>query len=496
MNHRQIPEALRLAPRIVVFGVGGAGGNAVNNMIVNGLGGVSFVVANTDAQHLQASKTDARVQLGAGLTQGLGAGANPKVGLEAARQSEAEIAAHLEGAHMVFVTAGIGGGTGTGSAPVIAGFARDRGILTVAVVTKPFMFEGRHRMRLAEAGIAELARNVDTLIIIPNQNLFRVATAKTTFAEAFVMADEVLSAGVRSITELITLPGLINLDFADVRAVMQDMGMAMMGTGVAAGEGRALAAAMDAIQNPLLDATSLKGAKAVLINVTGGLDLSLHEIDEAAQVISDLVDPEANIIFGASLDLEMGETVKVSVVATGLTHLGQRLSAPRSDTDVASRGFAAQSPIVANRRVDTGWQTRTVVHSAVTAEGTSWTRKIRRESAYSASSAQGVSDRPQPSSPFQFSSSFLPSGLSSSATEGEQRALSGIRSPSLPGGINSCPPAASHPDGACLKVLMSDRSAGRSVQNLCDRDGRSVGSILTHVGWPWVANLQNMHRHF
>jgi cell division protein FtsZ len=297
-------------------------------MIESQLGGVSFVVANTDAQHLYASKAEVRIQLGAALTQGLGAGANPEVGLEAARLSEADIVGALDGAHMVFITAGMGGGTGTGSAPVIARFARERGLLTVAVVTKPFVFEGRHRMRLADAGVAELVKNVDTLIVIPNQNLFRIATAKTTFGDAFAMADEVLSSGVRSITDLITLPGLINLDFADVRAVMQGMGMAMMGTGIGSGDGRALAAAHDAIQNPLLDSHSLKGAKAVLVNVTGGLDLSLHEIDQAAQVVSDLVDPEANIIFGASLDREMGDRVKVSVVATGMTPTARTLSAP------------------------------------------------------------------------------------------------------------------------------------------------------------------------
>jgi len=340
-----------IAPRIVVFGVGGAGGNAVNTMIDKHLGGVSFVVANTDAQHLRASKASARIQLGVGLTQGLGAGANPEVGLDAARQSESEIVAHLEGAHMVFITAGMGGGTGTGSAPVIARFARDRGLLTVGVVTKPFLFEGRHRMRLADAGIAELARNVDTLIVIPNQNLFRIASKNTTFAEAFAMADDVLSVGVRSITDLITLPGLINLDFGDVRTVMHRMGMAMMGTGVGSGEGRALAAAHDAIQNPLLDEASLKGAKAVLINVTGGPDMSLHEIDEAAQVISAQVDPDANIIFGASLDQELEGRIKVSVVATGMVvHGGHAVTAPNpAIADQSSLKFDASSAITGMR---------------------------------------------------------------------------------------------------------------------------------------------------
>ncbi|ESQ85100.1 hypothetical protein AEAC466_05160 [Asticcacaulis sp. AC466] len=307
-----------LSPRIVVFGVGGAGGNAVNNMIECGLVGVEFVVANTDAQHLERSGTKNRIQLGATVTQGLGAGANPEVGQRAAELSEAEVAEFLTGAHMVFITAGMGGGTGSGAAPVIARIARERGILTVGVVTKPFTFEGRHRMRLADAAIGELARYVDTLIVIPNQNLFRVATEKTTFAQAFGMADDVLRAGVQSITDLIVLPGLINLDFADVRAVMANMGMAMMGTGEATGEGRALQAAQNAIQNPLLDEASLHGAKAILVNVTGGLNLSLHEIDEAANAISQWVDPEANIIFGAALDRDMGDLIRVSVVATGM----------------------------------------------------------------------------------------------------------------------------------------------------------------------------------
>ncbi len=316
--HLSAPRAQELKPRIVVFGVGGAGGNAVNNMIDAGLEGVEFVVANTDAQQLQFSRTDQRIQLGVGITQGLGAGAHPEVGMTAAEESTASIVEHLEGAHMVFITAGMGGGTGTGAAPIIAKCARERGILTVGVVTKPFTFEGRHRMRLADAGIAELQRYVDTLIVIPNQNLFRIANERTTFAEAFGMADQVLHAGVRSITDLMVLPGLINLDFADVRSVMSDMGKAMMGTGEAAGEDRALLAAQNAIQNPLLDETSLKGAKAVLVNVTGGLDMTLHEVDEAANAISSEVDPEANIIFGAAFDPALEGKLRVSVVATGM----------------------------------------------------------------------------------------------------------------------------------------------------------------------------------
>ncbi len=312
------PQTKELKPRIVVFGVGGAGGNAVNNMIEAGLEGVEFVVANTDAQQLAFSKTEKRIQLGVQTTQGLGAGAHPDVGMTAAEESTGEIGEHLDGAHMVFITAGMGGGTGTGAGPIIAKCARERGILTVGVVTKPFHFEGRHRMRLADSGIAELQRYVDTLIVIPNQNLFRVANERTTFAEAFGMADQVLHSGVRSITDLMVLPGLINLDFADVRTVMTEMGKAMMGTGEASGEGRALMAAENAIQNPLLDEVTLKGAKAVLVNITGGLDMTLLEVDEAANAISAQVDPDANIIFGAAFDPSLQNTVRVSVVATGM----------------------------------------------------------------------------------------------------------------------------------------------------------------------------------
>jgi len=330
------PETKELKPRIVVFGVGGAGGNAVNNMIEAGLEGVEFVVANTDAQQLAFSKTEKRVQLGVQVTQGLGAGAHPEVGMSAAEESTVEIGEHLDGAHMVFITAGMGGGTGTGAGPIIAKCARERGILTVGVVTKPFHFEGRHRMRLAEAGISELQRYVDTLIVIPNQNLFRVANERTTFAEAFAMADQVLHSGVRSITDLMVLPGLINLDFADVRTVMTEMGKAMMGTGEATGEGRALMAAENAIQNPLLDEVTLKGAKAVLVNITGGLDMTLLEVDEAANAISAQVDPDANIIFGAAFDPNLTDTLRVSVVATGMD--GMSISAiepaPRRSTAV------------------------------------------------------------------------------------------------------------------------------------------------------------------
>ena len=342
------PETRELKPRIVVFGVGGAGGNAVNNMIEAGLGGVEFVVANTDAQQLAFSKTDKRVQLGVQVTQGLGAGAHPEVGMSAAEESTAEIGEHLDGAHMVFITAGMGGGTGTGAGPIIAKCARERGILTVGVVTKPFHFEGRHRMRLADAGISELQRYVDTLIVIPNQNLFRVANERTTFAEAFAMADQVLHSGVRSITDLMVLPGLINLDFADVRTVMTEMGKAMMGTGEAQGEGRALLAAENAIQNPLLDEVTLRGAKAVLVNITGGLDMTLLEVDEAANAISAQVDAEANIIFGAAFDPTLKDTLRVSVVATGMDGASIAAiepAAPRRSSRQAEPEFLAPEPV-------------------------------------------------------------------------------------------------------------------------------------------------------
>ncbi|MBU2042974.1 MAG: cell division protein FtsZ, partial [Alphaproteobacteria bacterium] len=323
------PQATELKPRIVVFGVGGAGGNAVNNMIDAGLEGVEFVVANTDAQHLSFAKTDRRVQLGETITQGLGAGAHPEVGMNAAEESAEEIYGHLDGAHMVFITAGMGGGTGTGAAPVIAKCARDRGILTVGVVTKPFTFEGRHRMRLADAGIAELQRYVDTLIVIPNQNLFRVANERTTFADAFGMADQVLHSGVRSITDLMILPGLINLDFADVRAVMREMGKAMMGTGESTGEKRALTAAEAAIANPLIDDSSMRGARGLLISITGGKDLTLFEVDEAATRIREEVDNDANIIVGATFDETLDGVIRVSVVATGIdTVASSRSTAP------------------------------------------------------------------------------------------------------------------------------------------------------------------------
>ncbi|WIY51726.1 cell division protein FtsZ [Devosia sp. YIM 151766] len=312
-----IPDIQELKPRITVFGVGGGGGNAVNNMIESGLDGVDFVVANTDAQALALSKAPRIIQLGVGVTEGLGAGSHPEVGRAAAEESWDEINDHLSGSHMVFITAGMGGGTGTGAAPVVARAAREQGILTVGVVTKPFNFEGNRRTRLADDGIDELHRHVDTLIVIPNQNLFRVANEKTTFADAFAMADQVLFSGVACITDLMVKEGLINLDFADVRAVMRGMGKAMMGTGEASGEDRARHAAEAAIANPLLDDVSMQGARGLLISITGGPDLTLYEVDEAASRIREEVDTDANIILGATYDPNLNGTIRVSVVATG-----------------------------------------------------------------------------------------------------------------------------------------------------------------------------------
>ena len=312
------PDIRELRPRITVFGVGGGGGNAVNNMITAGLQGVEFVVANTDAQALTTAKAPRKIQMGVQVTEGLGAGSQPEVGRAAAEEVIDEIRDHLSGAHMVFVTAGMGGGTGTGAAPVVAKVAREMGILTVGVVTKPFQFEGSRRMRFAEAGIIELQKHVDTLLVIPNQNLFRVANEKTTFADAFAMADQVLYSGVACVTDLMVKEGLINLDFADVRAVMREMGKAMMGTGEASGEKRAITAAEAAISNPLIDDNSMKGSKGLLIAITGGKDLTLYEVDEAATRIREEVDQDANIIVGATFDETMEGIIRVSVVATGI----------------------------------------------------------------------------------------------------------------------------------------------------------------------------------
>ncbi len=328
INFHSPPDYVEMRPRITVIGVGGAGGNAVNNMIRSDLQGVEFLVANTDAQALGLSDAPNRIRLGANLTNGLGAGAEPDIGRAAAEEALDEVMAEIESCHMLFITAGMGGGTGTGAAPVIARAARERGVLTVGVVTKPFNFEGTRRMRAAENGIEELAKFVDTLIVIPNQNLFQVADPRTTLAEAFQMADEVLQSGVRGVTDLMIKPGLVNLDFADIRSVMREMGKAMMGTGEADGETRAIDAAEAAIDNPLLDDTSMCGAQAVLINITGGFDMGLMEVDEAANRIRREVDDNANIVFGSTLDESMTNKMRVSVVATGIDSELRRVTDP------------------------------------------------------------------------------------------------------------------------------------------------------------------------
>jgi len=333
------PDVDELTPRIAVVGVGGAGGNAIANMMHADVQGVDFLVANTDAQALKQSVAPQRIQLGAKITGGLGAGARPEIGRAAAEETIDQLAKLLEGAHMCFIAAGMGGGTGTGAAPVIAKAARDMGILTVGVVTKPFAFEGKRRAKSADAGIEELQKHVDTLIVIPNQNLFLIANANTTFKEAFQMADEVLQQGVRGITDLMVMPGLINLDFADVRSVMQEMGKAMMGTGEASGDSRAIEAAQKAIANPLLDGVSMQGAKGVIISITGGDDMRLLEVDEAANHIRELVDPDANIIWGSAFNPDLEGRIRVSVVATGIDADAQAAAPPAPPVE-ATRGYS------------------------------------------------------------------------------------------------------------------------------------------------------------
>ena len=338
------PSVDELKPKIAVIGVGGAGGNAIANMIAANVEGVDFIVANTDAQALNSSPAEHRIQLGSEITEGLGAGARPEVGRAAAEETLAQIEAALDGAHMCFIAAGMGGGTGTGAAPVIAAAARAKKILTVGVVTKPFMFEGTRRMRSADAGIEELQRCVDTLIVIPNQNLFLVANPNTTFKEAFLLADEVLQQGVRGITDLMIMPGLINLDFADVRSVMHEMGKAMMGTGEASGDDRALVAAQAAIANPLLDGVSMQGAKGVIISITGGEDMRLMEVDQAASHIRELVDPDANIIWGSAFNPDLEGKIRVSVVATGIADAEESAAPQPSRSFSLNRQASAPAP--------------------------------------------------------------------------------------------------------------------------------------------------------
>ncbi len=366
----QLPKLSSLRPRITVVGVGGAGSNAVNNMITSGLSGVNFVVANTDAQSLANSTAEHRIQLGAALTEGLGAGARPEIGKAAAEEAMDEIRAQVSGSHMVFVAGGMGGGTGTGAAAVIARIARECGALTVGVVTKPFQFEGTRRMRAAEIGISALKPEVDTLIVIPNENLFRIANERTTFADAFVLADQVLYSGIACVVDLIVKEGLINLDFADVRTVMSGMGTAMMGTGEAAGDRRAVIAAEEAISNPLLDDISLRGARGLLVSITGNRDLTLYEVDEAATRVRQEVDPEAVIIVGANFDDTMGDRIRVSIVASGMERLGEQSlnqgqnhgqalgtwqtthAAPHTATDMPSPSYAVAPPPTDDGRQD------------------------------------------------------------------------------------------------------------------------------------------------
>lgn len=381
MQH-QVPQINTLAPKIAVIGVGGAGGNAVNNMISSNLDGCDFLVCNTDAQALQGSLCENRIQLGVNITGGLGAGSKPEVGKAAAEESLEEVLRYLDGANMAFVTAGMGGGTGTGAAPVIAKACREQGILTVGVVTKPFHFEGAHRMEQAEKGIAEMQQYVDTLIVIPNQNLFRVANEKTTFAEAFKMADSVLQSGVRGVTDLMVRPGMINLDFADIRTAMQQMGKAMMGTGEASGEKRAVEAAEAAINNPLLDDVSMKGAEGVIINVTGGYDMTLFEADEACNRIRDEVDPKANIIFGATFDESLEGVIRVSIVATGIENGaskakyysgggnggGHKVETPQQNTqDVSSAQSSAAAAVSAQPAVQNAPRPQVAASSSLAA---------------------------------------------------------------------------------------------------------------------------------
>jgi cell division protein FtsZ len=452
------PAGSDLRPRISVIGVGGAGGNAVNNMIRAKLEGVDFIIANTDAQAIEQSLVDAekRLQLGLNITQGLGAGSKPDVGRASAEESLEEVISLIQGSNMVFITAGMGGGTGTGAAPVIARAARESGILTVGVVTKPFHFEGTHRMRSAEKGIEELHQYVDTLIIIPNQNLFRLANERTTFADAFKMADDVLYSGVRGVTDLMIMPGLINLDFADIRAVMAEMGKAMMGTGEAEGERRALDAAEAAISNPLLDDVSMKGAKGVLINITGGYDMTLYEVDEAANRIREDVESEANIIFGSTFDEKLNGRIRVSVVATGIGAPGTASwkasaesanagrSTPATNNSYAGPAMpgmthaystiAGQAAASTNAYGDLEMESYSGINEMSQSNGSSFDTSATNETSlnpYAQTSSNNFTEQSEPSHERAESTSF--SGLSNPFAEKEQanESKAARRSPSL-----------------------------------------------------------------
>ncbi|MEO8722882.1 MAG: cell division protein FtsZ [Sphingobium sp.] len=467
------PLVDELKPRIAVIGVGGAGGNAIANMIAASVEGVDFIVANTDAQALNASPAERRIQLGPRITEGLGAGSRPEIGRAAAEETISAVEEALDGAHMCFIAAGMGGGTGTGAAPVIAKIAREKGILTVGVVTKPFTFEGARRARSAEAGIAELQTHVDTLIIIPNQNLFLIANPNTTFKEAFQMADEVLQQGVRGITDLMVMPGLINLDFADVRSVMGEMGKAMMGAGEAEGDGRALAAAEKAIANPLLDGVSMKGAKGVIINITGGDDLRLMEVDEAANHIRELVDPDANIIVGSAFNDNLNGKVRVSVVATGITGddgvvpVSQPFSfATRAQTATApAQGSFANSADVA---AETESAESEPLELTVSAE--------LPEAPLEAEPAATISF--PPAAPAQ-----TPAVARFDDIEGEDELLLGAEN-SVSVVVEEAPAPAPRPSGGTLFERMSGLSRGLSRGNDSEEEPRAPG------GFPQFLNRQ------
>ena len=433
----QKPDITELKPKITVFGVGGGGGNAVNNMIQSGLQGVDFVVANTDAQALTMSSAEKVIQLGVDVTEGLGAGSKPEVGRAAAEECIDEISDYLSGTHMAFVTAGMGGGTGTGAAPVVARAAREKGVLTVGVVTKPFQFEGQRRMDTAEAGIEELQKNVDTLIVIPNQNLFRIANEKTTFADAFGMADQVLYSGVACITDLMVKEGLINLDFADVRSVMREMGKAMMGTGEASGEGRAMQAAEAAISNPLLDETSMGGAQGLLISITGGRDLTLFEVDEAATRIREEVDQEANIILGATFDEGLEGVIRVSVVATGIDGTAKRSS--RSTIERSAEAFmrpAVSAPALDPTVAASALEASTSGSLEETGELSETTQRVERD---------GVGLEP-----------FKPSSSLFSDPVVEEEFKAALEEELMPDGNEFVPDAAEMPEGSIEPTVMPD----------------------------------------
>jgi cell division protein FtsZ len=476
------PLVDELKPRIAVIGVGGAGGNAIANMIAAEVEGVDFIVANTDAQALNASPAERRIQLGPRITEGLGAGSRPEIGRAAAEETMTSVEEALDGAHMCFIAAGMGGGTGTGAAPVIAKAARDRGILTVGVVTKPFTFEGSRRARSAEAGIEELQKHVDTLIVIPNQNLFLVANPNTTFKEAFQMADEVLQQGVRGITDLMVMPGLINLDFADVRSVMGEMGKAMMGSGEAEGDGRALSAAERAIANPLLDGVSMRGAKGVIINITGGDDLRLMEVDEAANHIRELVDPDANIIVGSAFNENLNGKIRVSVVATGIENATEEAA---SEKPAASFSFGSRqtSSSAAAPVAPVSFDTPTAAAEAEPYAGSETHNAPFAppvDSEQVADAAPELSDAGVDSEdtvPFAAPTFQAPEGHVASPTEGEDELLLGVEDGEKANVVRAEESTAPRPSGGTLFERMSGLSRGLTRSHDDDDDPTPGGNF-------------------